>query len=116
MDQETLVFAPELGLAPGDFVAAWNGDAQSRQAALASEAQGQKAVFDPMLAAGAMAVLGSIAVGLATNALYDLIKAAIQQGRARRGLPPLAVTQIEIRRIPQPDGSIIEVITLKRQS
>ena len=46
---------------------------------------------------GALAILGSVAAGVGTNALYDLIKKAL----TRKGVNK----QIEITQIDQPDGT-----------
>jgi hypothetical protein len=116
MAHEKIVFSPGLGVSAGAFVEAWNGDEACRQAAEARLQAGAAAAFiDPGLADAALLVLGNIAIGLATNALYDLLKAGLQRARAQDGLPPLAADEIEIRRIPQPDGSFITIITQARK-
>jgi len=68
-----LALPPDLGLSPADFVAAWNASAECRTIAQASLASSTSAQYDPLLV-GAIAVLSSRGIGLATNALYDLIK------------------------------------------
>jgi hypothetical protein len=98
-----IALSPELGLNPDDFVAAWNDEAECRAVAEARLDEPDSAQYDPLLT-GAMAVLGSVAVGLATNALYDLIKGVLtKRGISRR---------TEILQMEQPDGTCLLVIRI----
>ncbi len=98
-----ITFAPDLALNPSDFVAAWNNTPQCRDVAEARLGASTSAQFDPDLIAGGVAVLSSLALGVASNALYDLIKQAlVRQGVRKR---------TEITRLDQPDGSRLLVVT-----
>ncbi len=98
-----VVLSPELGLAAADLVSEWNGTPASREAADARLEHTGERRFDPSLAAGAVVVLGNVALSLASSALYDLIKAAV----ARRGVR----TTTEVREIHRPDGTRVLVVT-----
>ena len=98
-----VVLSPELGLAPAELVSEWNAAPASRQVADARlEHMGERR-FDPSLAAGAVVVLGNVALSLASSALYDLIKAALARRGARR--------TVEIEEIHRPDGTRFLVVT-----
>jgi hypothetical protein len=101
-----LALPPDLGLSPADFVTAWNASAVCRSIAQASLASSTRAQYDPLLV-GAIAVLSSIGIGLATNALYDLIKQVL----TTKGVH----TQTKIMKIDQPDGTHILVVTIDEQ-
>jgi hypothetical protein len=99
-----IILPPDLGLSPNDFVVTWNETPECRDVAQARLAESTSAQYDPTLLTGAVAVLGSVALGLATNALYDLIKQVlVKQGIRKR---------TEIRQLDQPDGSYLLVVTI----
>jgi hypothetical protein len=106
----SIALSPDIGLSADEFVAAWNQDPERRQAAQAKLASAKGAAFDPALAQATTAVLGGLALGLATNALYDLIKKAIQEALARKGRPP---ARVEIIQVTQPDGAQVLVVRLE---
>jgi hypothetical protein len=68
-----VVFAPELGIDPAEFVAVWN--AEHREAAEAQTLATQRSDFtvDPT-AMTTSAVLISFALGIGVHAIYDLVK------------------------------------------
>lgn len=101
-----LAISPDLGVSPADFVATWNEAAECREIAQASLSSSTNAHYDPFLV-GALAVLSSIGIGMATNALYDLIKNVL----TRKGIHK----QTRITRIDQPDGTHILVVTIDEQ-
>ncbi len=98
---------PELGLHAEDFVADWNETPACCEVAQARLVENVAKQFDPTLLAGALAVLGNIALGVAGNALYDLIKQAL----IRKGVQ----NQTEIVQIDQPDGTKILVVKIVEQ-
>jgi hypothetical protein len=98
-----VALSPELGLAPADLVSEWNATPASRRVADARLEHAGERRFDPTLAAGAMVVLGNVALSLASSALYDLIKAAV----ARRGVRRTT----EVREVHRPDGTRLLVVT-----
>jgi len=101
-----IALLPELGISLDDFVAAWNETPECRDVAIAriAESRTKTRSFDPTLLTGALAVLGSLAAGVGTNALYDLIKKAL----TRKGIKK----QIEITQIDQPDGTRILIVKI----
>lgn len=98
---------PELGIDAREFAAGWNETPECRAAAHARSNQPVMRGFDPAIAASAMAVLGSVAASLATNALYDLIKHAL----TRKGVKQ----QIEIEEVERPDGAKVIVVKVVEQ-
>ncbi len=102
-----IVLPSELGISPNDFISAWNDTPECRDVAMAHsfEPPMKTRSFDPTLLTGALAVLGSVAASLGTNALYDLIKQAL----TRKGVKK----QTEITQIEHPDGTrtlIVKII------
>lgn len=89
----------ELGISPNDFITAWNEMPECRDAAIAQIAESRPATrsFEPSLLTGTLAVLGTVAAGVGTNALYDLIKKTLTRKGVRR--------QIEITQTELPDGT-----------
>jgi hypothetical protein len=113
-----LAFAPQLGLAPGDFARAWNADPACAQAGRASvePAPGQNFSLGGLEVA-VLTVAGSILTGLATNALYDLIKMQLEKLLASRSAPErrprLRITLTETR---LPDGARVLAITAEEEA
>jgi len=98
-----LALPPDLGLSPADFVAAWNASAACRSIAQASLSSSTSAQYDPLLV-GALALLSTVGIGVATNALYDLIKQVLTS----KGVH----IRTQIVKIDQPDGTHILVVTI----
>src|SRR5271166_2901872 len=72
-----LVFSPRLTVRSDDFVANWNEEASTQAVAQARLApNSNKAYNDPLLDVVVL-VVTNVGFGLATNALYDLIKGAL---------------------------------------
>ena len=94
----------ELGIDTREFIAAWNETPECRAAAHARSNQPVMRGIDPATAASAMAVLGSVAASLATNALYDLIKHAL----TRKGVKK----RTEIEEVQRPDGTKVIVVKI----
>ncbi len=76
-----LVFSPDLETDVKAFVEQWNSAESCRKLAEAQVEKSPQAQFDPF-SGGMVAVLSSVAVGLATNALYDMIKMLFKSYRA----------------------------------
>lgn len=102
MERVAIAFDPGLSVDLGSFVAAWNRAPGSRAAAAAVTAGAGASFGTGTNLGGAMVVLGSIATGLATNALYDLIKATVTEQKP-------AVTT-EIVALDQPDGTRLLIV------
>lgn len=101
---------PALNVSPTAFVEAWNGDPDRRALAEARLAPAPSQGYDPFLT-GVIAVLGTIAVGVVTNALYDMLKHTVTQALAGND-PAFSINRVEIRTIEHPDGTRLLVITL----
>lgn len=95
---------PDLDVKPAGFVETWNEDPACRAVAEARVAESTAEHYDPALVAGGLAVLGSVALGVASNALYDLIKRVLTRQGVRQ--------QIEIMQLDQPDGSRLLVVKI----
>ena len=102
-----LALAPDLDLTPADFVAAWNETPECRAVAKARVEAAAGTQYDPLTAAAVVAVLGSIAVSVASNAIYDLIKEAL----AKRRQPE----DISISALDMPDGTRLIIVTQTRK-
>ena len=63
--------------------------------------------YDPLTLAAVVAVLGSVAVNVASNAIYDLIKNAI----AKRRRPE----DVSISALDLPDGTRLIIVTPTRK-
>lgn len=99
-----IALPPDLDLNPSDFADAWNDTAECRAVAEAGLAESTSRQYDPALVSGGLAVLGSVALGVASNALYDLIKRVLTEQGVRK--------QTEITRLDQPDGSRLLVVKI----
>ncbi|GHO73953.1 hypothetical protein KSD_17240 [Ktedonobacter sp. SOSP1-85] len=92
-----LVFSPSLGLSPQDIAHAWNEDSEAQAIAhVRLEPASQKAYNDPLLDI-AWLVVGNVGFGIATNALYDLLKKVIAKKEPKK--------HIKITKLDQPDGT-----------
>ena len=100
-----IALAPELKLSSADFAGAWNNTPECRAVAEAQVEQATATQYDPFVVAGVVALLGSIATGLVTSAIYDLIKQAlVKQGVHQR---------IEIMELEQGRGKRLLVVTIR---
>ena len=97
-----LVISPSLGITPGDFVEAWNEDGEMQAAAQARLVpSANRAYNDPLLDA-VWLIVSTLGGGIATNALYDLIKQTIvKKGHHKR---------TKITKLDQPDGTHLLII------
>lgn len=93
-------------MSPADFVTDWNATDETRAIAEALLASQNGTTYDPFLL-GTIAVLGSISLGVATNAIYNLIKRIIVNcGFDKR---------ILISRVDRPDGTHILVVDIEEK-
>jgi hypothetical protein len=99
-----IALAPELGLCPQMFADAWNERPDCRAVAQARLSRPSSAQYDPALLTVTLTVLSSLALGVAGNALYDLIKKLLMEQGVRK--------RTEIVQVEQPDGSCLLVITI----
>jgi hypothetical protein len=96
-----LALAPDLEIDATDFAEAWNSDAKCRDAAEARPVHGAARQLDAGLVSGTLVVLGTIATGVATSLITDLIKGLIAKQGVRK--------QTELIEIKNPDGSSVLV-------
>lgn len=103
-----LMIAPDLNLAPDEIATAWNADAQASSLAQAELTQSQAKQFNPLLDTIVTLVTasgGTIGIGLLTNALYDVLKAAVMNKHEQHAEKHLKITAYD-----QPDGTHLLVI------
>jgi len=117
MNDYQIRFSPQLGINPADFVAAWNASENCRDVAEAQIDMGAAVDFDST-ATKVLTLLGGIAIGVATNTIYDLIKntvinlPTVQKTLATQTLP--ANTEfVDIQQVEQPDGTKLLIVILK---
>jgi hypothetical protein len=91
-----LIFLPGLDLTPADFVAVWNEEATSQEAAQAILITDETKTYNPLVDLVSL-VLTTVGLGLGTNALYDLIKKAFEKKGQKK--------HIKITKLDQPDGT-----------
>lgn len=99
-----IALSPELGLSPQDFITGWNETPECRALAHADLGESTSAQYDPLLAGAAVAVLGSLALNVVSNALYDLIKKVL----AKKGVQQ----RTEIIQLDQPDGTRLLIVRI----
>jgi hypothetical protein len=117
MTDYKIALSPDLEINAADFVTVWNDTPNCREVAAAQMKTSATVDYDPLLA-GAAVFLSGIAVGMATNALYDMLKqvvlkqAPVQKLLEKRGLPKRTEV-IDIQTVQQPDGTPLLVVVLK---
>ncbi len=101
-----VALAPDLDLTPAGFVAAWNETPECRAVAEARIEAAAGAQYDPLTLAAVVAVLGSVAINVASNVIYDLIKDAITK---RRHPEDVSISAVDL-----PDGTRLIIVTPAR--
>ncbi len=100
-----LALSPDLGLDPAEFVTAWNTAPEHRPIAEVRLAPSTgAAAYDPLLLAGAITVISTVATGVLTNVLSEQIKQLL----AKKG----SQKHTEIVELEQPDGSRMLVVQM----
>ena len=102
-----IALSPELGLDAAQFSAAWNATPECLQVARAEIVQVTGTEFGPPVLAVALGILGNLALGVAGNALYDLVKRALARGGVRRAT--------KIVQLDQPDGTRVLLASLDEE-
>jgi hypothetical protein len=101
-----IALSPNLGLSPTDFITAWNEDPDTRTIAEASLSEASSASYGPFLDA-TMATISTLGSGIATNALYDLLKQLL----VKKGIHK----HTRITEVKKPDGTHILVIDIEEK-
>jgi hypothetical protein len=99
-----LVFSSGLGITPADFVTAWNEEVGTQEVAQAELVPNPTKAFSGPVVETVLLVTNTIALPIATNALYELIKGVVvkqKKGKYKR----TKITQFD-----QPDGTHVLVI------
>lgn len=95
---------PDLGLSPADFAAAWNEtEAATTTATITLASSDSKSYFDPVTTTIIVTAVSTIGLGVVTNAIYDVLKAAL----VKKGKPH---KRTKITHLKQPDGTELLVI------
>ena len=99
-------FSPELEINPADFARTWNDSADCKELAEA-QVSSSTASYD---IGSAFVLLSGIAIGVATNTIYDLLKQTVINNKRvqdlleKRGLSKQA-DSINVQTIDKPEGS-----------
>lgn len=91
-----LIFSPRVDLTPNDFVTIWNTETTTQAVAQASLTAGAAQSYNPLVDLVTL-VLTTVGLGLATNALYDVIKQVVEKKSPKKHL--------KITKLDQPDGT-----------
>ena len=97
-----IALPPDLGLSPADFVSAWNEEPECRTMAEARLADSTSRQYEPFSVG--VAVLGSVSVGVATNAIYDWIKKVLTKNKVGK--------HTKFTLLDQPDGTRVIVVEI----
>lgn len=92
-----LVFSPRLSITPGDFVSEWNNEITAQTVAQAHLAPAANRAYNDPLLDAAWLVASTLGMGIATNALYDLLKKVLAKKEPKK--------HIKITKLDQPDGT-----------
>ena len=119
MTEFKIAFSPDLQINTSDFVTAWNDAFNCREVAEAKLDEMAVTDYDASTAK-VLALLGVFAIGVTTNAIYDLIKTTVvnlpgvQETLSIKNLPQNS-DFIDIQQIEQPDGSKLLIIIVKEK-
>jgi hypothetical protein len=101
-EQETyqLVLSPDLDLDPNDIVHAWHEDTQIASKGDIELIGANTRSYDPALVNQLISITTTVGVGVLTNAIYDVLKAAVTRKHTQINGRHFKVTQVD-----QQDGS-----------
>lgn len=117
MTDYKITLSPDLEINAADFVTAWNDVPNCHKVAKAQLETSTAVDYDPLFV-GAAVFISGIAVGMTTNAFYDVVKqvvlnqAPVQKLLEKRGWQK-STEVIEIQTVQQPDGTPLLVVVLK---
>ena len=101
-----IALSPNIGLSPTEFAAAWNATNEAHAVAAATPTPSSRTNYDPFLTE-VVVTLGTIGVGVVTNAIYDLIKQVIVKQKKHQ--------HIHIQQLDQPDGTHLLVVDIDEE-
>jgi hypothetical protein len=100
--QYQIALAPELGITPEAFIAAWNVHQATEAVGRVGLSQTTRSTFDPGTAALLLTAASGIAIGVLTNLISDIIIKASQPQK-----------EPEIRQQTLADGSKVIIVTIR---
>jgi hypothetical protein len=98
-----VVLHPHVGVNPKQFATHWNADPECRKHGVARIAKPETKQYALETIA---VIIGSIALSLATNALYDVIKSLVMKLIAKKDAP------LSIREQTKSDGTRVYLVFL----
>jgi hypothetical protein len=102
-----IILAPDLQISADDFADTWNADPARRELAEADVVVSKSVQFDPSLVDVGMILLQGVGLGVAANALYDLIKDVLRVNGVRK--------RTRIEQIRHRDGTEQLIITIEEE-
>ncbi len=113
--QYQIALAPNLGISPDDFAAAWNASTEAHNAASINLSRAKGASYlDPVTTDIIISTISTIGLGVITNAIYDVLKAALNKkdkAEAEKIHKHTKVTQLEL-----PDGTRLLTVTIDEEA
>lgn len=105
---DQIVLSPSLDLTPSELAEAWNDTSDYAQLAHAQlSATPGTAYTDPTLLTTVITLAGTVSIGVATNALYDVLKHALLKKGVKK--------HTKITTLDQPDGTHLFVIETEEE-
>ena len=101
-----IALSPNIGISPTEFAAAWNASDETHAVAAATLTPSSSTNYDPFLTE-VVVTLGTIGVGVVTNAIYDLIKQVIVKQKKHQ--------HVHIQQLDQPDGTHLLVVDIDEE-
>lgn len=100
---DQIILSPTLDLTPSEFVETWNDTSEYSQLAHTHLSSASGATYtDPSLLTTIIALVGTLSVEIATNALYDVLKQALLKKGVKK--------HIKITTLDQPDGTHLFIV------
>src|SRR5579884_3392493 len=108
-----VALSPDLGITPEEFAEAWNEAQRDPEIGKAQIVESKGTSFvEPVLTTIAV----GIAINVASSAIYDLIKYAVERAREKKAqqaaTTPPAHKHTHIEETKKPDGSSILVVDI----
>ena len=113
-----LVLPSKIDLSPSEIVQAWNEDQKASVLGEAHVTTAPTKQFDPtLIVAGVVTLVSSVGIGLLTNALYDVLKAALlkKAGTQHTTHRHLTHRHLKIHQVQLPDMTSLLVLELDEE-